>query len=58
MEIMTRSLSGMFRMLRVSEPTFRVANLSYLQAGWYVAMMKQKAYESEALPLTFRRTVY
>jgi len=30
----------------------RVANLSYLQAGWYVAMMKQKAYESEALPLT------
>ncbi len=30
----------------------RVANLSYLQAGWYVAMMRQKAYESEALPLT------
>jgi hypothetical protein len=30
----------------------RVANLSYLQAGWYVALMKQKAYESDPLPLT------
>jgi hypothetical protein len=29
----------------------RVANLSYLQAGWYVAMMMQKAYESDPLPL-------
>jgi len=36
----------------------RVANLSYLQAGWYVAMMKQKAYESEALPLLLTSEQY
>lgn len=36
----------------------RVANLSYLQAGWYVAMMKQKAYESEPLPLTLPAEKY
>ncbi len=30
----------------------RVANLSYLQAGWYISMMKQKAFESDPLPLS------
>jgi tetratricopeptide (TPR) repeat protein len=30
----------------------RVANLSYLQAGWYIEMMRQKAYESDPLPFT------
>ncbi len=29
----------------------RVANLSYIQAGWYIDMMKQKAYESDPLPI-------
>jgi hypothetical protein len=36
----------------------RVANLSYLQAGWYVAMMKQRAYESDPLPLTLPAVKY
>ena len=36
----------------------RVANLSYLQAGWYVAMMMQKAYESDPLPLTLSADKY
>jgi len=30
----------------------RVANLSYIQAGWYIEMMRQKAFESDPLPLT------
>ncbi|MBS0009832.1 MAG: DUF2723 domain-containing protein [Bacteroidales bacterium] len=30
----------------------RVANLSYLSAGWYIDMMRQKAYESEAIKFT------
>lgn len=30
----------------------RVANLSYIQAGWYIEMMRQKAYGSDPLPLT------
>jgi len=30
----------------------RVANLSYLRAGWYVEQMTRKAYESDPLPLT------
>ena len=30
----------------------RVANLSYFQAGWYIDMMRQKAFESDPLPLT------
>jgi hypothetical protein len=30
----------------------RVANLSYIQAGWYIEMMRQKAFESEPMPLT------
>ena len=30
----------------------RVANLSYIQAGWYIDMMMQKAFESDPMPLT------
>ncbi len=30
----------------------RVANLSYIQAGWYIDMMRQKAYNSDPMPLT------
>ena len=30
----------------------RVANLSYIQAGWYIGMMRQKAFESAPLPFT------
>jgi hypothetical protein len=36
----------------------RVANLSYLQAGWYIEMMRQKAYESDPLPLTLAPDKY
>ena len=30
----------------------RVANMSYLRAGWYIQQMKRKAYDSDPLPLT------
>ena len=30
----------------------RVANMSYLRAGWYLEQMTRKAYDSEPLPLT------
>jgi len=30
----------------------RVANLSYIQAGWYIDMMRQKAFDSDPLPFT------
>ncbi len=30
----------------------RVANLSYIQAGWYIEMMRQKAFNSDPLPLS------
>jgi hypothetical protein len=30
----------------------RVANLSYIQAGWYIEMMRQKAYSSDPLPFS------
>jgi len=30
----------------------RVANLSYIQAGWYIEMMRQKAFRSDPLPLS------
>ncbi len=33
-------------------PDIRVANLSYIQAGWYIEMMRQKAFESDPLPLS------
>jgi hypothetical protein len=36
----------------------RVANLSYIQAGWYIDMMRQKAYGSDPLPLTLAPEKY
>ncbi|MCX6300846.1 MAG: DUF2723 domain-containing protein [Bacteroidia bacterium] len=36
----------------------RVANLSYFQAGWYIEMMKQKAFESDPMPLTLGTDKY
>jgi hypothetical protein len=36
----------------------RVANLSYIQAGWYIDMMRQKAYESDPLPMTLDHDKY
>jgi len=36
----------------------RVANLSYIQAGWYIDMMRQKAYGSDPMPLTLGHEKY
>ncbi|MFN8240446.1 MAG: DUF2723 domain-containing protein [Bacteroidales bacterium] len=36
----------------------RVANLSYIQAGWYIEMMKQKAFDSDPLPITLDKSKY
>jgi len=36
----------------------RVANLSYIQAGWYIDMMRQKAFESDPLPFTLGSDKY
>ncbi len=36
----------------------RVANLSYIQAGWYIGMMRQKAYDSDPLPFTLATEKY
>ena len=36
----------------------RVANLSYLSAGWYIDMMRQKAYESEPVKYTLGSEKY
>ncbi len=36
----------------------RVANLSYIQAGWYIEMMRQKAFKSDPIPLTLGREKY
>ena len=36
----------------------RVANLSYIQAGWYIDMMRQKAFESDPLPFTLGQEKY
>ena len=36
----------------------RVANLSYIQAGWYIDMMRQKAFESDPLPLSLPSEKY
>ena len=36
----------------------RVANLSYIQAGWYIEMMRQKAFDSDPLPLTLSPDKY
>jgi len=36
----------------------RVANLSYFQAGWYIDMMRQKAFNSDPIPLTLAPEKY
>lgn len=36
----------------------RVANLSYLSAGWYIDMMKHKAYDSDPLPISLAKEKY
>lgn len=36
----------------------RVANLSYIQAGWYIEMMRQKAFDSDPMPLSLGREKY
>ncbi len=36
----------------------RVANLSYIQAGWYIDMMRQKAFDSDPLPMTLSPEKY
>ncbi len=36
----------------------RVANLSYIQAGWYIDMMRQKAYDSDPMPLSLTSDKY
>ncbi len=36
----------------------RVANLSYIQAGWYIDMMRQKAYDSDPMPLSLGSEKY
>ena len=39
-------------------PDVRVANLSYIQAGWYIGMMRQKAFESDPLPFSLDQKKY
>jgi tetratricopeptide (TPR) repeat protein len=36
----------------------RVANLSYIQAGWYIDMMRQKSFKSDPLPLSLPSEKY
>ena len=36
----------------------RVANLSYIQAGWYIEMMRQKAFDSDPMPLSLESEKY
>jgi tetratricopeptide (TPR) repeat protein len=36
----------------------RVANLSYIQAGWYIDMMRQKAFKSDPMPLSLPSEKY
>jgi hypothetical protein len=36
----------------------RVANLSYIQAGWYIDMMRQKAFSSDPLPFSLGSEKY
>jgi len=36
----------------------RVANLSYIQAGWYIEMMRRKAWNSEPLPFSLDQEKY
>lgn len=39
-------------------PDVRVANLSYIQAGWYIGMMRQKSFESDPLPMSLPQEKY
>jgi hypothetical protein len=39
-------------------PDVRVANLSYIQAGWYIDMMRQKSFASDPLPLSLPSRKY
>jgi len=36
----------------------RVTNLSYIQAGWYIDMLRQKAFESDPVPFTLGSEKY
>lgn len=36
----------------------RVTNLSYFQAGWYIEMMRQKAFKSDPLPMSLEQEKY
>jgi hypothetical protein len=36
----------------------RVCNLSYLQTDWYIDQMKRQAYESDPLPISWKRPEY
>jgi len=40
------------------KPDVRVTNLSYIQAGWYIDMMRQKAFESDPWPLSLPSEKY
>lgn len=44
--------------LKVSYQDKRVANLSYLQMGWYISQMKRDAYTSKALDLSLEEKDY
>lgn len=39
-------------------PDVRVCNLSYLQTDWYVSQMRRPYYESEALPIKWKQSMY
>jgi len=36
----------------------RVCNLSYLQTDWYIDQMRRQAYESQPLPISWKRSQY
>ncbi|MBP5709296.1 MAG: DUF2723 domain-containing protein, partial [Bacteroidales bacterium] len=36
----------------------KVANLSYFQAGWYIKVMRQQAYDSKPLPMSIENEKY
>ena len=39
-------------------PDIRIVNLSLLNTDWYIDQMKRKAYQSDALPITFTHEQY